>query len=69
MKHSIILFALVFVVSLTSFGRDRLYIEDFDIAAGETLIVPVNLLNDTAYCGLQTDLYPNKKTHYNQTTF
>ena len=57
MKHSIILFAFLCIVSLTSLGRDRLYIEDFDIAAGETLQVPVILLNDTAYCGLQTDLY------------
>lgn len=57
MKHSIITFALIVIVALTSSGRDRLYIEDFDIAAGETLQIPVILLNDTAYCGLQTDLY------------
>ena len=57
MKNSIILFALVFFVALSSVGRDRLYIENFNIAAGETLQVPVLLLNDTAYCGLQTDLY------------
>ena len=57
MRHSIISLVLVFVVALTSFGRDRLYIENFDIAAGETLQVPVLLLNDTVYCGLQTDLY------------
>ena len=57
MKRLIISFVLIFVVALFSTGRDRLYIEDFNIAAGETLQVPVILLNDTAYCGLQTDLY------------
>lgn len=57
MKHCIISFTLVLFVALTSTGRDRLYIENFNIAAGETLQVPVLLLNDTAYCGLQTDLF------------
>lgn len=57
MKRSIISFALVIIVALASSGRDRLYIENFNIAAGETLQVPVLLLNDTAYSGLQTDLY------------
>lgn len=57
MKRSIIYFALVFIVALTSAGRDRLFIEDFNILAGETLQVPVILLNDTAYTGFQTDLY------------
>lgn len=57
MKRSIISLALLFIVALTSAGRDRLYIEDFNIAAGETLQIPVLLLNNTAYCGLQTDLY------------
>jgi formylglycine-generating enzyme required for sulfatase activity len=57
MKHGIISFALILFVALTSTGRDRLYIENFNIAAGETLQVPVLLLNDTAYCGLQTDLF------------
>lgn len=57
MKRSIISFVLLTIVALTSAGRDRLYIEDLNIAAGETLQVPVILLNDTAYCGLQTDLY------------
>ena len=57
MKRSIISFALVIIVALASSGRDRLYIENFNISAGETLQVPVLLLNDTAYSGLQTDLY------------
>lgn len=57
MKHTIISFSLIVLVALTSAARDRLYIEDFNIAAGETLQVSVLLLNDTAYSGLQTDLY------------
>lgn len=57
MKHGIISFAFILFVAFTSTGRDRLYIENFNIAAGETLQVPVLLLNDTAYCGLQTDLF------------
>lgn len=57
MKHSIISFAFIVLVALFASGRDRLYIENFNISAGETLQVPVLLLNDTAYCGLQTDLY------------
>lgn len=57
MKHSIISFVFIILVAFTAAGRDRLYIEDFHIAAGETLQVPVLLVNDTAYSGLQTDLY------------
>lgn len=45
------------VMALAATGRDRLYIENFNIEPGKTLQVPVLLLNDTAYCGLQTDLY------------
>ena len=43
--------------ALAASSHDRLYIEDFSISAGETVQVPVLLLNDTAYSGLQTDLY------------
>ena len=57
MKRSIISFALVVIVALASSARDRLYIENFHIEPGETLQVPVLLDNDTAYSGLQTDLY------------
>lgn len=57
MKHSILSFTLIVLVTLSSLGRDRLYIENFNIDAEETLQVPVILLNDTAYTGLQTDLY------------
>ena len=57
MRRSIILIALAVIAALASSGKDRLYIENFNIAAGQTLQVPVLLLNDTAYSGLQTDLY------------
>ncbi len=57
MKRTIISFALMAIMALAATGRDRLYIENFNIEPGETLQVPVLLLNDTAYCGLQTDLY------------
>ncbi len=57
MKHSILSTALIVLVALSSMGRDRLYIENFYIEAGETLQVPVILVNDTAYTGFQTDLY------------
>jgi len=57
MKHTIISLALVLFVALTASARDRLYIENFHIAAGGTLLVPVMLDNDTAYSGLQTVLY------------
>lgn len=57
MKHFIISIALVLFVVIAVSGRDRLYIENFRILPGETVRVPVLLLNDTAYSGLQTDLY------------
>ena len=57
MRRSIIMITLAVIAALASSGKDRLYIESFNIAAGQTLQVPVLLLNDTAYSGLQTDLY------------
>ena len=57
MKRLMISMALVALVVLTTAGRDRLYIKNFNIAAGNTIQVPVLLVNDTAYSGLQTDLY------------
>ena len=57
MRRSIILITLAVIAALASSGKDRLYIESFNIAAGQTLQIPVLLLNDTAYSGLQTDLY------------
>ena len=44
-------------MALAASGKDRLFIENFSIEAGETLQVPVMLINNTAYSGLQTDLY------------
>ncbi|MBR6285255.1 MAG: hypothetical protein IKR25_13340 [Muribaculaceae bacterium] len=38
-------------------ARDRLYIEDFTIKAGQTKTVNLILDNDTVYCAFQTDLY------------
>lgn len=57
MKRSFISIALIIVVAFAASSRDRLYIENFNIKAGETLQVPVLLNNDIAYSGLQTDLY------------
>ena len=57
MRRSIILITLAVIAALASSGKDRLYIESFNIAAGQTLQIPVLLLNATAYSGLQTDLY------------
>lgn len=57
MKHSIISIALVILAVFSLSARDRLFIQDFRIRAGETVQVPVLLSNDTAYSGLQTDLY------------
>jgi len=57
MKRYIISIALVLVVAFVATARDRLYIKNFNIEAGETKQVPVLLVNETAYSGLQTDLY------------
>lgn len=57
MKHTLISFILLFSITLSATGTDRLYIENFNIEAGEKLQLPVLLLNDTAYSGLQVDLY------------
>ncbi len=37
-------------------ARDRLYINDFSINPGQSKTIEVLLDNDTAYCGLQTDI-------------
>ncbi len=50
------LFAMLMLVALSLGARDRLYIENFDIAAGQTVEMPILLQNDTAYCAFQTDL-------------
>lgn len=44
-------------LDLRAAENDRLYIEDFTIEPGEKLSVPVLLINNVAYGGLQTDLY------------
>ena len=50
------LFAMLMLVALSLGARDRLYIENFDIAAGQTVQMPILLQNDTVYCAFQTDL-------------
>ena len=57
MRNSLILIALAVITTFASSADDRLFIQDFNISAGKTMQVPVMLLNDTAYSGLQTDLY------------
>lgn len=57
MKKYLLLNMFMALAVLSTQANDRLYIEDFDIQAGETLQVPVLLVNDTVYSGLQTDLY------------
>ena len=42
--------------AVTMAARDRLYINDFSIKAGESKTVEMLLDNDTAYCALQTDI-------------
>ena len=41
---------------MTMNANDRLYINDFNINAGESKTIEVLLNNDTAYCALQTDI-------------
>ncbi len=55
-KKNIILI-LVALISIGAAARDRLYIENFQIQAGETYRMPLLLDNDTVYSTFQTDLY------------
>ncbi len=55
-KKNIILM-LVALISISATARDRLYIENFQIQAGETYQMPLILINDTVYSTFQTDLY------------
>lgn len=55
MKQMILSLAIVMAISVAA--RDRLYIENFDIAAGQTLEMQILLENDTVYCAFQTDLF------------
>ncbi len=52
----IIIVMLLAVLGLAGTARDRLYIEDFSIAQGETKQIAIMLQNDTVYSGFQTDL-------------
>ena len=56
MKQTLLSLALVLLAAATTTARDRLYIENFDIAAGQTVQMPILLQNDTVYCAFQTDL-------------
>ena len=52
------LFVLIIIslAAMTMNANDRLYINDFNINAGESKTIEVLLSNDTAYCALQTDI-------------
>ena len=52
------LFVLIIIslAAMTMNANDRLYINDFNINAGESKTIEVLLNNDTAYCALQTDI-------------
>ena len=54
--RQIVLVALC-LLTLASTARDRLYIEDITIEAGQTIRIPIILQNDTVYSAFQTDLY------------
>lgn len=53
----IVFVALSVFVGLCGFATDRFYIEDFTIAAGETVTVSILLENELAYTAFQTDIY------------
>ena len=49
--------AMAMTVAVMAMGaRDRLYINDFSINAGQTKTIQVLLANDTTYCAMQTDI-------------
>ena len=51
----IVIVMLLAVLGLTGTARDRLFIEDFSIAQGETKQIAIMLENDTVYSAFQTD--------------
>ncbi len=52
-----IFFATAIALTVLAAGaRDRLFINDFSIAPGESKTISVLLSNDTTYCALQTDI-------------
>lgn len=56
MKNSIS-FIVLLVVALCANATDLFYIEDFEIAPGETRTVNILLDNETVYTAFQTDIY------------
>ena len=57
MDKKIIILILIALISISAAARDRLYVENFQIQAGETYRMPLLLENDTVYSTFQTDLY------------
>ena len=55
MKRLYFAFLMTLAVMAVS-AQDRLYIEDFSIAPGESKTISVLLSNNTTYCALQTDI-------------
>ena len=55
--NRIILNIIVLLTALSAIANDKLYIKDFEIAAGETKTVALILDNDTTYSAFQTDIY------------
>jgi hypothetical protein len=51
-----LLFAVLGLVALGA-AADRFYIEDFEIAPGETMTVSILLENEATYTAFQTDIY------------
>lgn len=56
MKHLLTVVAIASTVIAVD-ANDRFYIQDFEIAPGETKSVNIMLDNDTAYVGFQSDIY------------
>ena len=52
-----ILNIIVLLTAVSAIANDRLYIKDFEIAAGESKTIALILDNDTAYSAFQTDIY------------
>ncbi len=56
MKHYI-LYIIVLLTAISAIANDKLYIQDFEIVAGENKTIALILDNDTAYSAFQTDIY------------
>lgn len=52
-----ILNIIVIVTAISAIANDKLYINDFEIAAGESKTIALILDNDTVYSAFQTDIY------------